>query len=284
MAEFDHGVKQITDTKARELARVARVECGRLEPLESTLPATTELLADRAFRARNGREPFVLYFEFYTRWAKNAPWDMLGKSGLLSQREHLPTVSLAFVLQPRGCRSRGGQFRLEAAGGPTQQLRFREVCLWEVEPEPWWDAVPGLMALYPLCRHRRNPSEAVRHAAQAIEQTLSAPGDREDQLFLLSIFGALAYPRLDVERIIGSAAVIGESRIVKRIRREGLLEARQADLLIVLAGRFGDDVAAQLAPLVNSVDDPQLLENLLKQVVAGGSLAAFRTAVRSQHS
>src|SRR6266446_1899288 len=104
MAEFDHGVKQITDTTARELARVARLECDHLQPVESTLPTTTELLADRAFRARRGRERFVVYYEFYTRWHRNAPWDMLAKAGLLSQRERLPTVRLAFVLRPRGFR------------------------------------------------------------------------------------------------------------------------------------------------------------------------------------
>jgi hypothetical protein len=32
MAEFDHGVKLITDTTARELARVAGLECRRRVP------------------------------------------------------------------------------------------------------------------------------------------------------------------------------------------------------------------------------------------------------------
>ena len=84
MAEFDHGIKLITDTSGRELARVAGVECRRLQPVESTLPRTTEMLADRAFRASRGRQRFVLYFEFYTYWDRNAPWDMLAKSGFLS--------------------------------------------------------------------------------------------------------------------------------------------------------------------------------------------------------
>ena len=142
---------------------------------------------------------FVVYYEFYTQWDRNAPWDMLAKSGLLSQRLHLPTVCLAFVLRPRGFRSQAGQLRLEAAGGPTQQLWYREVCLWKVEPEPWWDNVPGLMALFPLCRHGQTPRAAIRHAAHAIERTVTQQGEREDHLFLLYIFGDLAYPRLDVE-------------------------------------------------------------------------------------
>jgi hypothetical protein len=139
MAEFDHGIKIIASSTGRELARVAGVACRRLQALESTLPATTELLADRAFRATRGRERFVLYFEFYTHWDRNAPWDMLAKAGLLSQREHLPTRCLVFVLLPRGYRSQGEKFLLEAAGQPTPQLWFREACLWRVEPEDWWE-------------------------------------------------------------------------------------------------------------------------------------------------
>jgi hypothetical protein len=284
MAEFDHGIKRITDTTAKELARIAHLKCDRLQPLESTLPATTELLADRAFLARCKREQFVVYYEFYTQWDRNAPWDMLAKSGLLSQRLHLPTVCLAFVLRPRGFRSQAGHLRLHAAGGPTQHLWYREVCLWEVKPEEWWEKVPGLMALYPLCRHGRLPREAIRHAADAIERTVTAQGEREDQLFLLYIFGELAYPRVDVERIIGSNAMIRESKLGRRLRREGQVEAGQTALLIVLRNRFGDDAAAELGPAVNSVDDPEMLEHLLKQVVAGCSLDNFRSALTSAHA
>src|SRR5205823_6533520 len=103
---------------------------------------------DRVFLARQGRRRFAVYFEFYTTWDPNAPWDMLAKSALISQREHLPTVSIAVVLQRPGFRSRGGQLRLEVSGRPTQHLWFHEVCLWKFTPEPWWEEEPGLMALY----------------------------------------------------------------------------------------------------------------------------------------
>jgi hypothetical protein len=33
MAEYDRGIKLIADTSSRELARVAGVECSRLQPL-----------------------------------------------------------------------------------------------------------------------------------------------------------------------------------------------------------------------------------------------------------
>lgn len=108
MAEFDHGVKIIASTAGRQLARLAGVECQQWAPLESTLPATTELLADRAFQARQGRRAFVVYFEFYTTWDRDAPWDMLAKAGLLSRHTRLPTVCLVFIFRPRGYRPQGG--------------------------------------------------------------------------------------------------------------------------------------------------------------------------------
>jgi hypothetical protein len=189
-----------------------------MRPLEGTLPATTELLADRAFRANQGRQRFVVYFEFYTRWHRQAPWDMLAKSALLSQRLRLPTVCLAFVLTPRGFRSQGGQLRLEAAGTPTQQLWFREVCLWELEPQAWWEGVPGLMALYPLCRHRRTPPDAIRHAAEAIGRAADA-SQRADNLALLKIFGELAFPQLEVAEMIRSDDLKG-TKTVRRFMAE----------------------------------------------------------------
>src|SRR5262249_15152695 len=149
-------------------------------------PATTELLADRVFSARQGRERFAVYFEFYARWERNAPWDMLAKSGLLSRRVHLPTVCIAVVFKPRGYRPLNGTLRLEASGGPTQQLWLREVCLWRTKPEPWWEEQPGLMALYPLCQHDKQPREAIRYAAAAIERKVPLPGARDEALALLA--------------------------------------------------------------------------------------------------
>jgi hypothetical protein len=52
---------------------------------------------------------------------------------------------------------------------PTQQVWFREICLWQQEPQPWWDQVPGLMALSPLCRQKRPPKEVLPRYWLSIE-------------------------------------------------------------------------------------------------------------------
>jgi hypothetical protein len=262
---------------------VAGVESDTWQPVESTLQATTELLADRVFRAGRGRrQRFLVYFEFFTRWDPDAPWGLLAKSGLLSERERLPTVGVVVVLQRRGFRSLGGEFTLRTSDGPTQQLWLKELLLWETDPERWWETVPGLMALYPLCRHGRSPQEAIRQAAGAIEGCVAATGERSDFLTLLGIFGKLAYPRLDVGGIIGREKM-KESKFYQEILGEGEvkgeLKARRADLLRVLRMRFGPDVAAELAGVVAGLDDPQRVAQLFELATTDVSLEEFRSAL-----
>jgi hypothetical protein len=278
MPRFDHGVKMITDTSGRELARVAGVECRRLEPLESTLPATTELLADRVFRASRGRERFVVYFEFYTRWDRDAPWDMLAKSGLLSQREHLPTVCLAFILLPRGFRSQEGQLRLTAVGQPTQHLWFREIPMWAQDPEPWWEEVPGLMALYPLCRHGRRPRDAIAHAAGVIEAHTTETLVRADFLAYLNTFGQLAFPRLDVEAIIGSEKM-NESPFLRKVMNRARMEEKRADILLLLREKFGEEAAGTVQPQLEETEDLARLGEWFTAAVRASSFDEFRAAL-----
>src|SRR5437868_12996609 len=95
MPSFDRGFKIVAHAAGRRLAGLARVACTRWRPIVSEVQAV-ERLADRAFRAARGRERFVVYFEAYTYWEEAIPWSVLAKSGLLSERERLPTVSLVF--------------------------------------------------------------------------------------------------------------------------------------------------------------------------------------------
>src|SRR5713226_8871091 len=167
MPAFDSGFKIVARTSGRQLADIARVPVDEWLPVVSEVQ-TTERFADRAFRARRGNEWFVVYLEAYTYWRKEAPWNLLAKSGLLSERERLPTVCLVYILRPRRYKPQGGRFELAVSAETTQYLRLREVCLWQLEPQPWWETAPGLMALYPLCRHGQAPHQAVSFAAGAI--------------------------------------------------------------------------------------------------------------------
>jgi hypothetical protein len=118
MAEFDAGFKIVAHHAGRGLTRMAGIAVDQWEGVGDTLQ-TTERLADRVFRAKNGKERFIVYMEAYTRWVDSAVWSVLAKSGLLSERERLPTRSLIFVLLPQAYQEQQGQFRLEVAAEPT---------------------------------------------------------------------------------------------------------------------------------------------------------------------
>src|SRR5205823_3694666 len=138
-----------------------------------------------------------------TRWVESAVWSVLAKSGLLSERDRLPTCSLIFVLLPQGYQPQQGRFRLEVAGEPTQQVWFKEICLWREKPETWWQQYPGLMALYPLCDHGQPLPQAITEAATAIRRRQLDSVQRADLLTTLGIFGRLKDRTLDVLSLIG---------------------------------------------------------------------------------
>ncbi len=280
MPAYDSGFKIAACTSGRQLADVA------MSPVDEWLPVvsevqTAERFADRAFLARRGSEWFVVYLEAYTHWRKEAPWNLLAKSGLLSERERLPTLCLVYVLRPRGYKPQQGRFQLEVQGETSQFLRLKEICLWEVEPQPWWEEVPGLMALYPLCRHGRTASQAVAHAAGAITAATVDTIIRADLLTTLAIFGKLAYKQLDVMGLIGREHM-KESAIYAEIGDEARVETAQAAVLTVLKERLGTSAAASCRDAVQHVTNQDKLRRLLRLAVRCADIDAFQRGLRTR--
>jgi hypothetical protein len=240
------------------------------EPVGGEVQAT-ERLADRVFRVRQDRERFLVYVEAYTRWTRMAPWSVLAKSALLAERERLPVVNLVFVLLPRGYRSPGGEFRLEAAGAPTQQVWFREICLWQHEPEPWWDAAPGLMPLFPLCRHHLRRRQAIEHAAVSITEHTRDRVQRATLLTALGIFGRLAYRDLPVMELIGREAM-KESPFYDEIRAEGTRDAIKQALEV----RFGREAADEFRTALDGIHERERLAELLTTAIRCRRVSDFR--------
>jgi len=139
------------------------------------------------------------------------------------------------------------------------------------------------MALYPLCRHGRQPRAALRHAAGVIERQVSAVGEQQDFLTLLGIFGKLGYPQLDVSGIIGREKM-KESKLYQEIMQEGELIQQRADILRILTLRFGDQVAADLTASLEAIGDLDRLGRLLDVAVTGADPDEFRAALHSHKS
>jgi hypothetical protein len=281
MQDSDRGFKEVARRVGRELARMAGVECDRWRPLVSEVQ-TTERFADRAFLARRGSERFVVYFEAYARWNRRAPWNAMSKAALLSERELLPTMTILFVLQRRSYRPQNGRLRLEVDGELTQELRFREVRMWEQEPQTWWEDVPALMPLYPLCRHGRSSRDAVLHARAVIQAHVPTGPEQADALFLLSVFGNMADRRLDAEALIGRESMM-ESKVFRDAIQSGRVEQVRRDVLAALAIRFGEPAAESIAEKVSEFDELEQLDSLHGLAIRCASPDEFRTALPEPH-
>lgn len=279
MPDYDGGFKIAARASGRQLCELAGLHCQGWEPIGDTVQ-TTERLADRAFRARVDRERFVVYLEAYTRWTGSVPWSVLAKSALLSERERLPTASQVFILLPRGYRQQHGQFRLEVAGEPTQQVWFREVCLWQQTPEPWWAQAPGLMALYPLTRHGKPRREAVTYPAQRISERVTDRYTRADLLTTLSIFGKLAYPELNVLDLIGREQM-KESKFFEEVMHEGAVAQVRQDILDALEERFGHQAADQSRELLQGITEKDRLRDLHRLAIRCPRFEDFEQALAS---
>jgi hypothetical protein len=204
--------------------------------------------------------------EAYTRWEASAPWSVLAKSGLLSERERLPTVSLVFVLRPRGYKPQRGNFRLAVGRKPTQQVWFREICLWRVKPAANWRQWPAILPLYPLCSHKQHGEHGILVPATAIAQEVRDPVLQADLLTTLAIFSKLAYPGLNVLHMIGREKM-KESTFFDEVAEEITLETRRDDVLRIATIRFGPEVRASLEEKLSKVDISAPLAGLIEVAV-----------------
>jgi hypothetical protein len=278
MADYDGGFKIAARCSGAGLSRLAEIVADEWEPIGDTLQ-TTERLADRAFRVSSGGQRFVVYMEAYTRWVESAPWSVLSKSGLLSERERLPTWSLIFILLRQGYQEQQGTFRLEALPGrPTQQIWFTEVPLWKQKPQAWWDYHPGLMALSPLCDHGQTTAQAVRHAAESIRHREMDGLRRGELLTTLAIFGRLADSDLDVLSIIRREEM-HESSLAQEFVLEGEQNGIRQAVVQALTLRFGEEQAREFTEAVGRITDLDRLRELHRLAIQARRVSQFRRAL-----
>ena len=138
------------------------------------------------------------------------------------------------------------------------------------------------MALYPLCQHGEEPRRAVQHASDVIERTLVGDIERADSLALLSIFSGLAYPRLDINGIIGKTKM-KESRFAREMREEGASRSQfrlVRDLTLdVLRVKFGTIATKDLPEMMNTIEDVTFLLTLHHLAASCSTLDEFKAGL-----
>ena len=180
---------------------------------------------------------------------------------------------------PQGYREQGGTFRLETApDDPTQQVWFREIPLWKETPEEWWEYYPGLMALFPLCKHGMEPPDAVAHAATAIKHQEMDAARRADLLTTLAIFGRLADKNTDVLAIIGREQM-RDSPVIQEFIDEGKALGTRQSIREVLEIRFGPEAVSEFKEALDRTANLETLRALLKSAIQARRVTQFRKAM-----
>lgn len=272
MADLAAGFDIIARNAGQALSQLAGLVCQEWAPLPDAAPN-----GGIAFRAQQNDQPFIAYLEAFTRWDERALWRILESSSQLTARERTPTLCLLYMLFPAGYRPQGGQFRLRVGADPTQALWFREVCLWDLTPEPWWENFPGLMTLYPLAKHRFDAAQAVTLASERIRKYEKDLKVRADLHTILALLARIRYPDADVVGIIGKERM-KESPLYDELLAEGGVAQCRDDIAQVVQLRFGDREARQCRKLLDGVAELDELRHLLREAVTSKRFEQFRRA------
>lgn len=275
MPALDHGFKEIAQHAGRALARIAGLECEGWTPVESTLQATTEKLADRAFRTKVDGIECVVYMEFIAQWDGDDLWSIQSKAVLLSERERLPTLCLLFILRKKGFVSQNGLWKLRVGKTVTQSLSFVEICLWKIEPEEWWKQEGYLLPLIPLCSHRRSDRNVIEEAVTAIQNATQSRTQQSDLLALLAIFGEFASPGLGVTEMIGRDLIM-ESKFFQEVATDHYLRGLRRMLLLIAASRFPNEDLTDLSNQLDLINNESRLTELGERIEQCDSLVEFR--------
>ncbi|BAC89583.1 hypothetical protein [Gloeobacter violaceus] len=139
----------------------------------------------------------------------------------------------------------------------------------------------------PRCRGREGPvARLLEQTADAIEAQVQSSQERVGLLGVTLLLAALrANPRLltefvsksNMQNILTKTPFFQEP--VREQLQEARLDTRRADLLRVLARKFGS-LAEDVAQQVQVIAQPQRLEQLLDLAVDATDLDAFRSDLR----
>jgi len=274
VADWAAGFKIIATHAGQALTQLAGLVCQQLEPLPD------QGNGPLVFRAQENEQNFIATLEGFLHWDERVLWSMLARSSALSERERLPTLCLLYILFPGSYRPLGGQFRLRVGANPTQALWFREVCLWDLKPEPWWEMFPGLMTMFPLSGHRLEPAAAITLAAERIHRYAKEPKLRADFQTLMALLAKMRHPDLDVVGIIGKERM-KESPLYDDLLAEGALLQCRDDVVRIIQLRFGDKEAKQCKKTLQGIDDLDRMHELLEHAVVAKRYEQFRREVDS---
>jgi hypothetical protein len=230
-------------------------------------------------------EPDVYILEIGTYPDARVPSQAVRDAALgFLERNILPEVLVVF-LHEKGNVPAADSIELRSREGfTTLNLRWRAIKLWEIPAEELFAMGDvGVLPWVPLAKFSESPETIVSRCRARIDRETSPP-DRDDLLtasqFLLPLRYDKGEPLLGkLRKLLGGRKAMIQSPLYQEIVEEAAREARQRDILVFLAGRFGpaaEDLEAELRAV-----EFDRLDELVEFAARCRSLASFRKRLLS---
>jgi predicted transposase YdaD len=273
---FDATLKQLVDAFAADwVAHLAPLvglpPATAVEPLDADL-STVQPAVDKVFRLRPPAAG-LLHLEPQSSWDGELPSRLLLYNVLLEHRYGGPVYTVALLLR-RDANSpqlTGALSRTFPTGAEYLRFAYTVVRLWELPADRLLAGGLGAAPLALLTDDAapRLPELVARFSERAERE---APNPGVTNLLLTSgfILLGLRYDKAVIRTLFAGVQRMRESSTYQAIldegRAEGLVLARQEDLLTLLQERFGP-VSPELETRIRATTDPARLQAALRQVL-----------------
>lgn len=277
MGQYDITVKYFAGKYPSAYIRLAVPDfAGTFRLLDKKLPQV-EIEVDFLAEMQVGEETFTLHPDFQTRYDSNMRPRMLEYRVHIRRTYGKPVLSVVVWLTAEGYPGRGHNRWEEVVLGERQLVfEFREVCLWELNPEEY--LARGEIALLPLIPLMgQQPSAEVLGRVVETASKIENVAEQADVLTGISVLGSLRYSRELIHSLIRREKM-KESPIYQEIVQEGVLQgvvqAKRDDITKFLTERF-ERVPEEMVQAIESVEEIEELDRLIRAAARCASLEEF---------
>jgi predicted transposase YdaD len=304
VASYDLTMRHLAERFPEDMAFLSLgTEVDSIATLSPDLPAA-EQRADWLAKVRIGRKQGLVQTEFQTGYRAKKIRRMLSYRVQAAELHGIPVLSVVVLLTPRGYPGPGHNvYRETPFGEPQLAFQWREVRLWEVDPELVLER--GAVGLFPLIPLMKGRGTKPLRTAVAAASKVSDNVQRADLLTAVAVLGSLRYSK-DVIKALIRSETMKESPIYMEIlnagRKEGQklgrlegqklgrlegqklgrlegqklgrLEGARTILCRTLGRRF-PRVPSELKARIRAIRSLERLEELAEHAVTCRNLAAF---------
>ena len=264
---------------------ISEVEVIQL--LDTEQPTVKSNRADSFIHANvNGRN-VVIHFEIQTRDSTETPMPqrIAGYAGRGIENFGMPVYSHVIYLHPNAGRNDPGQYAQEMQGYNII-IQYKVIRLCDLEGQNFLDAkLRGIIPFTPLM----NPPKDVdseQWLRQCVQVAKSVPQDESrmaDYLANLGILSGLIFDYDTIREII-MEETMHESSVIQHFTQQGIEQGIEQGLregtieaiLEVLGVHFQSDDVQTIKPILENIEELQLLKQLLREAARSNSLDAFK--------